>query len=343
MSGPVRPFANPTAASGVPTRGALAKGVGLIGAGLLIGLASVGLVDALRRDALIVEGHVDTGEMNIEFTQAFTNDDGTVDDPAKDPDDGDGGADPGYEKAVAECLAAIEVQGDAVNLIISNGYPSYTCQFWLEITNVGAFALRRGAPVIDSPDVLTVSEPEAKSCAVLSPGEQEIETFRVHVEQEAAQNSIYRFTVEKKFSETVQGTPGFWKNWDSHDTFTEEEIELWLVEIDGTSAWFTGLDTVEEMEAVFDAATGRGATAEKRFLAQYLALRLNALSGLLCGTEPHDVTAQDPGNYLGLANPTAATLGEIIAAMESKSGTSPNAAQFNIMKDVCDALNNQAI
>ena len=336
MSGPVRRL---TAANGVP----LAKGVGLIGAGLLIGLAGVGVVDALRRDALIVEGHVDTGEMNIEFTQAFTNDDGAIDDLAMDPDDGDGGVDPGYDKAVAECLVAIEVQGDAVNLIISHGYPSYTCQFWVEMTNVGALALRRGPPVISSPDVLTVSEPEAKSCAVLSPGEQEIESFRVHVEQQAAQNSSYSFTVEKKFLETVQGTPGFWKNWDSHKTFTEEEIELRLIEIDATSAWFTGLDTVEEMEAIFDAAQGKGATAEKRFLAQYLALRLNALSSLLCGTEPHDVTAQDPGNYLGLANPTAATLGEIIDAIESKFSSLPTPAQFNIMKDVCDALNNQAI
>jgi len=52
------------------------------------------------------------------------------------------------------------------------------------------------------------------------------------------------------------------------------------------------------------------------------------------------VSGEDPGNYLALADPSAATLSEIIAAIESKHGTSPSNTQFNIMKSVCDALNN---
>lgn len=44
--------------------------------------------------------------------------------------------------------------------------------------------------------------------------------------------------------------------------------------------------------------------------------------------------------WQGLTNPGSAGLSEIIAAIESKYGTSISHYQFNIMKNVCDALNN---
>lgn len=44
--------------------------------------------------------------------------------------------------------------------------------------------------------------------------------------------------------------PGFWKNWDSHNTYSEEEIEVWLASINGTSDWL-GPTTVEDMVAAF--------------------------------------------------------------------------------------------
>ncbi|MCP8314106.1 MAG: hypothetical protein H3Z53_07030 [archaeon] len=88
-------------------------------------------------------------------------------------------------------------------------------------------------------------------------------------------------------------------------------------------------------------ATGKGSTMEKKFLAQYLALRLNVESLRIHPTAyTHDVTALDPSNYLGLADPSSATVSEIIAAIEGKYGTSPTGAQFEIMKNICDALNN---
>ena len=51
-----------------------------------------------------------------------------------------------------------------------------------------------------------------------------------------------------------------------------------------------------------------------------------------------DVKSADPGNYLGLANP--ATLAQIQAAIESKFNTSPTRDEFEIMKTVCDKINN---
>jgi hypothetical protein len=187
--------------------------------------------------------------------------------------------------------------------------------------------------------VLTVTEPDPQSCGILDPSEVEVETFTVHVEQEADQGASYTFTIRKTFSEPTQATIGFWKSWDSHDTFTEGQIVSWLITIAATSDWLNAT-TIEEMEAVFAAGGGKGSTAESRFLAQYLATRLNDRSSLLCAGELHDVTQHDPDNYLDLADPANASLQEIINAIESKYGIVETKQQFNTLYDICDALNN---
>jgi hypothetical protein len=93
------------------------------------------------------------------------------------------------------------------------------------------------------------------------------------------------------------------------------------------------------MDALFTAARGRS-TDEARFLAHYLATRLNDQAGLLCAAARHDVTGADPDNYLGLADPEDATLGDIITAIEAKAGTTPTKHQYETLKSVCDGLNN---
>jgi hypothetical protein len=296
---------------------------------LIIGVASLGLADRLWSQTLSIEGTVDTEELNIEFTGAYTNDD-------------IGSTDPGYDKDVANCVALIDESGDTVSLTITNGYPSYTCQFWVEITNVGLGSLLFTTPEIVAPDVLTVTEPDPQSCGVLHSSEIEAETFTVHVEQEANQGANYTFTIRKTFSEPTQATIGFWKSWDSHNTFTQEHIEAWLATIVATSDWLD-VTTIDEMQALFAAGEGKGATAEGRFRAHYLAVRLNDRSSLLCSGEVHDVTQHDTDNYLGLADPENATLEEIITAIESKSTLVPTKQEFNTMKDICDALNNLEI
>jgi len=144
------------------------------------------------------------------------------------------------------------------------------------------------------------------------------------------------------------GTPGFWYHWDSHNTYTEEEIEGWLTDIDTDSAWLGAAFAAGEddsiigvMEEIFDA--GEGGTAEEKFLRHYLAVWLNICSGRLNLTTVHNVTSISGYSYLGLATPASATLSEIIAAIESKFGTSPTDPEFLIMKDVSDALNNLLI
>ncbi|NIM92148.1 MAG: hypothetical protein GTO18_00325 [Anaerolineales bacterium] len=296
---------------------------------LIVGVASLGLAERFWSQTLSIEGTVNTEELNVEFTDAYTNDD-------------IGGIDPGYDKDVANCEALVDGNGETVSLTITNGYPSYTCQFWVEITNVGLGSLVFTRPEIIAPDELTVTEPDPQSCGILNPSEAEVETFTVHVEQEAEHWANYTFTIQKTFSEPTQATIGFWKSWDSHNTFTQDQIEAWLLTIAASSDWLDAT-TIEEMQAVFEAAVGKGTTAETRFLAQYLATRLNEQSGLLCSTEFHDVTQHDPDNYLDLANPENASLQEIIANIELKYGTVETKKQFNTLYSVCDALNNLEI
>lgn len=137
------------------------------------------------------------------------------------------------------------------------------------------------------------------------------------------------------------GTIGFWKNWDNHNPyiFTEEDIEGWLAGI--SSGWFV-VTTVEEMGDIIDGGLGEGHTMKGHFLAHYLATRLDVASGRLNGTTVHNFSGIDPGDYLGLGG--YGTVLQIISAIESKVGPPwPNTNQYELMKDVCDALNNLLI
>ena len=61
----------------------------------------------------------------------------------------------------------------------------------------------------------------------------------------------------------------------------------------------------------------------------------------------HDITTVEGYGYLGLANPSSATLSEIVEAIEGKhvppATDPPTDKQFEIMKNICDALNNLEI
>ncbi len=275
-----------------------------------------------------VEAAVASGYSDAGFVAVFTND------PL-------GAIDPGYDKDVAQCVAVV-LDYERVSVALDNAYPSYTCTFTATVKNFGTVPLRVGPVQTDAPPVLTVDEVNGLTGVVLEPGEQDVEQFSVHVEQQAQQRFIYSFTIRKPFALFISGTMGFWKNWDRHNTFTEAQIVGWLTQIDASSAWL-GPTTVTGMEAVFDAALGKGATPRSRFLAQYLATRLNERAGILGAGDKHNVSGLDPGNYLGLGSPKSATTSEIVAAIETKFGTSPTDAQFTVMKDICDALNNLAI
>ena len=143
------------------------------------------------------------------------------------------------------------------------------------------------------------------------------------------------------------GSPGFWKNWDKHNTYTESEILGFLAAIDASSQWLVphndeddGID-IDDMEAVLQG--GKGGTMEQKFLAHYLATRLNMEADRLWPDGKHDITAIDEDDHLNPVNPTSATLSEIVNAIENKyteePEDKPTDKQFGIIKDVCEALN----
>jgi len=147
----------------------------------------------------------------------------------------------------------------------------------------------------------------------------------------------------------VGGSPGFWKNWDSHNTYTETEIWGFLAAVDASSLWLGGIKDISQMQAVLTPVVltpavptpGEDTTMEAKFLRHYLATRLNVEAGQLYPELFHLFSSYDPANYLGLGG--QGTLEEIIGAIEGKYGTSPTEGQFEIMKDICDALNNLEI
>jgi len=147
----------------------------------------------------------------------------------------------------------------------------------------------------------------------------------------------------------VGGTIGYWKNWDRHNPYTGEQIEQWLGDIDDASRWL-GPTMMAGLDDLFYAATGEcpPPTMKSRFLAHYMATRLNIVSGRLDVGNTHDITGIKGYGYLGLPNPASATLSEIIIAIEGKylaepedpEAVWPTDKQYETMKDICDALNN---
>ncbi len=264
-----------------------------------------------------------------------------VDFVAADTNDPPGTADPGYTKDVASCIATL-VSDELVAITIDNAYPSYTCTLTVTVQNSGLLDIKLNPLEIDAPPVLTVVDLSNDAGIELGGGDRVTEKFSVHTEQPAVQGAAYTFEIRKPFRLFHRGTIGFWRAWEKHNTFTEDQIEGWLSDVDASSKWL-GPTTVEGMVSLMQAALKGSAKPRDRFLAHYLATRLNEASGILDGVDVHDVTGADPGNYLGLADPSAATLDQLIAAIEGKYGTPVNNSRYNTMKNVCDNLNNLEI
>jgi len=264
-----------------------------------------------------------------------------VDFIATGTNDPPGTIDPGYTKNVASCVSSL-INSELIEVTIDNGYPSYTCTFTVAVQNTGLLGIKLNPLEFDVPPVLTVIDLSDDAGIELGGGDKVVETFSVHVEQPASQGATYTFQIRKPFRLFHKGTIGFWRAWNNHNTFTRAQIETWLVQIDDGSSWF-GPRTAEGMVSMMDGALRRRATARDKFLGHCLATRMNERAGILDGSDTHNVTGVDAGNYLGLATPSSATLNQIIAAIESKFGNSPGSAQFMVMKSVCDDLNNLLI
>ncbi len=300
---------------------------------LIIALASAGMGYARWSSTLDISGSVTLGELidcfrNVRCTEW--------------PE--------ALGKDVGNCAAYL-VDPHTMQVTINNGYPCYGLTVDFEVTNSESIpvVIRE---IIIAPDNFTngvevsVDVLQIFEGLQIDPGSFATGQLDVHVEQAAQQNFQYTFTVTIHLAQWAPGgTMGFWKNWDRHNTFTEEEINGWLAAIDADSDWLvTDMDDdgdidVDDMVATIE-GHNKDATMEEKFLAQYLCTRLD-IEAATISAGVHDISDYDPGDYLGLGG--SGTLAEIIAAIEGKYGTSPTSYQYGIMHNICDALNNVEI
>lgn len=251
-------------------------------------------------------------------------------------------------KDVGSCSAVL-LDAHNMQVTLNNAYPYYGCTIDFEITNCQTVPVIVDSVVI-APENFTNGLEVSVDLNGIWVGQQiEVDSFAsaslsVRVEQPAAQSFQYRFTITITLIQCDEGgTIGFWGRWDRHSWLTQADVDGWLREIDTGSEWLVedmdgnGVVDVVDMKAMFD----RKKPANNLFLAHYLATRLNGESGRLRMVGVHNVMGYDTDNYLGLANPAAATLAQIIDAIEAKHGTAE--PKFEVMKNVCDALNNLLI
>jgi len=259
------------------------------------------------------------------------------------------------DKDVGNCQCCL-LGPETLQVVLSNAYPGYGCTVTFKIAN------RCDVPLViehitvtphnftDGVEVsLDVARPYVGQ--VIDPCSVICGEIKVKTEQPAEQGFEYSFTVTITLIQHCQslgGTIGFWKNWDKHNTYTEAEIDEWLDNIDAESQWLVpdtngdGTIDVDDMEAVLTEsfAYAGASPMERKFLAHYLATRLDTEACRL-GYGVHDFGEYDPDDYLGLGG--SGTLLEIISAIESKYGTSPSDSEFEMMKNVCVALNEARI
>jgi hypothetical protein len=195
--------------------------------GLIMVLGAIGIVNGLWSKNLVINGVVETGDLNADWDCGYTNDDGavavipgggcptTILEPA-----GDAGADPNnfdwpnftdsspfVYKDVGECELAIgdtDVEfgfGDQVAYVtITNAYPSYECTITLFLTNTGSIPFNIvGASLTLAPSAVgnieTIDDagvnqcdPSALDAVQVDPGEEEEFVCTVHVTQTADQS-----------------------------------------------------------------------------------------------------------------------------------------------------------
>ena len=137
--------------------------VGVIFLALTVTLSIMGVSYGLWTKSLTVEGMVRTGEVDLVFVDAFTDDDGEINDLNKDSqDDGgpsqgfdawgsDSSADPSasgrdpkdhYDEDVAKCEASIDHDHQEAQIEKFDAYPSYFCTAWFDIRNVGTIPVK---------------------------------------------------------------------------------------------------------------------------------------------------------------------------------------------------------
>ncbi len=354
---------------------------------LVAGLALVGVTYASIVGIPVTSNIVSNLYFEDPFAWVVSNDDGVEN--SRSPygviDPGDNGMDPNqpqtrgvalpaggrYGENVATATAWVEPDPDYITIMIGNAYPFYNPTFFFAMYVSGNLPAKIYSITIDEspgddtlgPDIpaLTVTVDGIAVGQTIEVGQEAIGRINVLINQIAEQNHTYRVRIDiVTVCLEFGGTPGYWQNWRSHYSVANMTSFLSAVyndPINRSPGWVkteidankNGTITIAEMEAILNAGIGKDATPKSKFLRQYMATRLDAVSGRLYWDNTHDVTGINGYQYLGLANPSSSTLEQIIAAIESKYPVTKKVngwsidKQYDILKNVCDALNNVQI
>ena len=163
---------------------------------MLIALCLAGVSYAMWSKILYIDGTVDTGEVNAIWTSAFNYDQGYDPNPDGTFKDKDVGS-----------TTVTGVGTQTLVITVNNGYPSYFNDIQVEFTNTGTIPVK-----IQSINIIPDNFDLATACGAndgeiwidfvngigsqLDSGDSAAGSFKFHVEQPAAENTQYTFTVE---------------------------------------------------------------------------------------------------------------------------------------------------
>jgi hypothetical protein len=212
--------------------------------GLIVILGTLGIVNGLWSKNLVIEGVVETGDLNADWDCGWTNDDGQSGPAGVIPGGGcptdtsepgvDNGLDPdNYNwpdfndiahplKNVGRCTLDINPEdtdygNQVATVLIENAYPSYECTVTLLLTNTGSIPFNIIGAVLTIPQgspLETVDEGDVDRCNTnpaepiqVDPGQEQEFSCTVHVAQTAAQSSGCEN--DEWDDDLVDGQPGF--------------------------------------------------------------------------------------------------------------------------------------
>lgn len=182
---------------------------------LIVALASVAVGYGLWSKTLFIEGTVETGEVDLVFMKAFTDDDDFLNDGDKDDGDtgecalfGDGSCDPdasGHnvprkDKDVGYCAVVDFSSGvQEFDVEIENAYPSYYCTVFFKFKNTGSvpvkvFSLAAVGPSISAGHVTAHFTDLEGVGQQIDPGEYVWGDLDLHVEQSAPEDGTLYLT-----------------------------------------------------------------------------------------------------------------------------------------------------
>jgi len=182
--------------------------VGTIFVLCMLAFAGIGIGYAYWVETLTVSASVGTGNLDAQFTNAFTDDDGTVDDATLDY--GDDGKDPAecgpssesdpidrYEYDVATSSASIsEEDPHTATITVATSYPGYYTTAWLVIKNTGSIPAKISDVSVENvPSALSVSIVDNPEGETIEPGETTLLGICVQVTDAADEGTSYSFSV----------------------------------------------------------------------------------------------------------------------------------------------------